>query len=286
MTGRRGSPALAALLLTLGCPSGAPPDEPLVLLDDDDDSAWLPDDDDSAVEPPLRLQAWIVDQEILGLEPAPVGESHAAASALLAPVGLGAWRLADNAPVPGLGLHPDRADLLEACEALDASSPDGLPAGADLGSELRLSPSSGDTLTLPWVDGRYLLDAGPPISGAPSWTLSAGSPDPALAFSAPTRPAGVQPGPGTFSLGSTQQVTWTPADGPVEILLLRFDSPINTSDWEAVRCVAEDDGVFSIDPTSLAGPNTGSLVFTVSRASWSADGTDVFVRSTAALADP
>ncbi len=286
MIARRGSLLLSGLLLLAGCPSAPPVEEPIVLLDDDDSADEPDDDDDSAVDPPLLLQAWIADIETLGTGPDALGQSHAVSAALTQPAPLGPWQLSNGTPVPGLGLHPDRADLFEGCEEIDSIAVDGLPAGADVGPALVLAPSSGDSHALPLSDGRYRIDAGPRLSAASQWTLSDAEADLVVPFSAPTRPTGILPGPGTISLLSPRNITWAPADGPVEIVLLRYASLVNVNAWQAVRCVAEDDGAFVIDPTSLAGPNTGDLELTVSRAEWSADGANVFVRSTTALASP
>ena len=286
------SSALALGLLIVpvlpGCPSEEEPDEPIVLLDDDDSAAISDDDDDdSAVVPgPEILQAWVSDLEILGSGPDPLGRSQAEAIATTDLTPLGAWRLPDGTPVPGLGLHPDRGDLIEGCEAIDSVASDGLPAGFDVGAALVLAPSSGDSLALPLLDGRYVLEDGPRPASAMAWTLSAPEGELTASMTAPRRPVGVQPGPGTLSLLSPRNITWTPGGGDVEILLLRFASLVNETAWEAIRCVAEDDGAFIVDPTGLAGPNTGDLVLTLTRASWSADGATLFARSTAALATP
>ncbi len=274
------------LILLAGCAVEDPDGPPAVLLDDDDSAVDSDDDDSSVVPGPALLQAWVSDVELLGAGPDPLGRSHAEAAALTSAAPLGAWRLADGTPVPGLGLHPDRGDLVEACEVFDATSFDGLPAGFDVGAALVLAPSAGDSVALPWDDGRYRLDEGPRLEGASAWTLSSPDATWSVALSAPPRPTGVQPGPGTISLLGPRSISWAPGGGPVEIVLLRFASAVNRTNWEAVRCVAEDDGSFLLDPTPLAGPFSGDLLLTVTRSTWSADGTTLFSRSTAADAHP
>lgn len=272
--------------LLLGCPQQVEPEPPITLADDDDDSAALADDDDSSALPDPRLQAWIADLETLGFGPDPLGSSQGRATGVVDLTPLGDWRLPDGTPVPGLGLHPDRDDLLEACEEIDSTSLDGLPSGADLGPALVLAPSTGDSATLLPEDGRYVLEDGPRLSSAGAWTLSDQDGALAIDWSAPGRPSGVLPGPGTFSLVSPRNITWTAGGGPVEILLLRFGSQTSTLNWEAIRCVAEDDGAFVLDPTPLAGPFTGDLVLSLTRAAWTGEGGSVFARTTAILANP
>jgi hypothetical protein len=285
---RRSSWTLCLVAALAGCPTEPDEEDPIVLLDDDDSAAVTDDDDDDSADPvPVAelLQAWVVDREIFSGNPDPLGESHAVGTAVSSPAAVGPWRLVDGTPVPGLGLHPDRADLLEACEEFTSVTLDALPATFDVGPALVLAPSSGDPVALPLGDMHYRLDDGPRLSSAATWTLTDDDSEFSATLQAPTRPIGVLPGPGTISLVSPRNITWTPGGGPVELLLLRFASAVNETAWEAVRCVAEDDGSFILDPTPLAGPNTGSLVFTVSRSVWTDDGS-VFTRSSVALATP
>ena len=129
-------------------------------------------------------------------------------------------------------------------------------------------------VTVERVGDVYRLEAEGP-SGGDSWSLAIpggsdwpGSETPE-ALSGPPAPAGVLPTPGTLSALSSVHVGWTPGDEEaIEVVMVRYASPADTGSWEGLRCLALDDGTYTIDASALAAAGSGDIQIFVSRARW------------------
>lgn len=269
-----------SLILLLGCP--ADDDEPEgAFLPDDDGPEQVQDDDDSSADDDNpdeegMLRLWRVDRRVrvAGQDDRIEG---LAGAALGAP---GPWpstvALPDGTPLPGLALQPEGELELDSCETLNRDTgwgdlPPGDAAGtlvitsqAGLSAPLTLSADSGHFSGQSEFDG---VSTG--------WDLEASGVDglvdgPVASFAAPLAPSNTLPSPGPINLLGPLSVSWTATGADaVEILLLRFASPVDTQNWEALRCRVIDDGVFVFQPIELAGPGTGGLVLSVTTAEWS-----------------
>lgn len=181
-------------------------------------------------------------------------------------------------PLPGLLLHPDLAPVFEDGEGcLPIASTDGwasLAGSDDVGDKIQLVSAAGAELDVALEDGIYRLETdGPPAED--SWSLELdggadwpGSETPDL-LELPPRLEGTAPTPGNLGGLSPILVGWIPAEtAGVEVMLVRYDSPADTSHWTGVRCLAEDDGVFTVDASALAASGTGDVQVSFARAHW------------------
>lgn len=269
----RGTAELLILLALAGCPAEEEVEGPIVLLPDDDDSAA--DDDDDATPDERVLRLWRVDRTVRA-----AGEDDRLEALAGAALGLpGTWpqtiELPDGTPLPGLTLHPDATGALDECEVLESASGWGPLPPDEASGTLTITSDAGLSNPLVLVaDGERFEGSGDFDGVSNSWSLDASEPASlppgALAgFDAPGLPGPGQPGPGPINLLGTLSVSWTPVGADaVEILLLRFASPVNDQGWEAMRCLVADAGAFAFAPIELAGPGTGPLVVSVSAAEW------------------
>ena len=276
---------LALLLLLIGCPE---PDDPgpAVLADDDssvdDDDSLADDDDDDALQ--RSGVVWLQERQDRTSGQAPQDRVFAFASfAEPPPAAMRQFR--DHAdlglPLPGLLLHPDLAPNPkdeEGCAAI-AHNQDwaALPDSVDVGDRVHLVSPGGAELDLASEQEFYGLETAGPLT-ASSWSLELdGAADwPASVASGLIElPAAVEligPSPGNLGGLTAVPVTWIAGGEPaVEITLIRYDSPADTSHWEGVRCLVLDDGEFHINAVDLAGPGTGPVHFSIARARWSVD---------------
>ena len=287
------------LVFLLGCglPTVDPPDVVIELPDDDDsaddddddsanpgddDDAAGPDDDDVSTSPDRAGVVWVLDRHHWTLPDDAVHRGYAEGSFATDPaVPVTDLLGPDGFPLPGVLLHPDVDPFAgdEGCEAIagdDARDP--LPLSEDVGDALHLTAEGGGAdLTIPRKGDLYTWAGadGPPddafgitLDGGASWPGS----DTPGAFAFPAAPADVVPTPGTVSgaaLGSLH-VGWIPGggEGRIEILVARYAAAADTSAWTAVRCLADDDGTFTIDASALIAAGSGDLRFAVTRAAW------------------
>jgi hypothetical protein len=247
--------------------------------DDDDDDATNPDDTDrSGVVWLLDRHLWTLPDE--GLYATDAGASFQAAPPstmldLLGPAGL---------PLPGGLLHPDLDPFAggEGCQVISHLDPRGpLPPSDDVGVGVHLVDEEGTSdVEIPFVEGGYRVEIDGAVTaeqfalsleGGADWP---GSDTPA-ALTMPDRPSGIVPTPGTISgtgLGSFH-VQWVPDDpdvegGRIEIFVLRFAAPASEGEWEGLRCLADDDGTYTMNASDLISAGSGDLQLSISRASW------------------
>jgi len=286
---------LVLLLLLAGCglPSFEDPGN-VVLADDDDDSAATDDDDDDASDDDDATNpddadrsgvVWLLDRHLWSLPDAGLQATDAGAafwseppspmSDTLGPAGL---------PVPGLLLHPDLDPFAgdEGCEPVSSTDPRGpLPPSDDVGAAVHLFDESGSAdLEVPAAGPGYALAAdgevlaatlGLALDGGETWPGS----DSEGLLAMPDLLTGVVPTPGTLS-GSglaALHVQWSPDDPDVagariEILVVRFATAGDESAWEGVRCLALDDGTYTLDASALIAAGSGDLQLSLSRANW------------------
>lgn len=282
----RGSRHLLPIAFLLcACPA---PDEPGdVTLPGDDDSAGDDDggDDDGGDDDVVATERsgvlWLVDRG----DVATAGQVDerifvAASFAEQAPQAMPDVAVYLGLPLPGLLLHPDLDPGFEegeGCQPIESSdSWAALPDSVDVGTSIRLEPGSGVPLQADLGGGAYALETLGPLPQGP-WSLeipgSAHWPgsetDDVLDF--PPALEDVVPTPGTLGSLAMVHVGWIPGGEPaVEVILLRYDSPADTEHWTGLRCLAEDDGTFTINGTALAASGTGDLRFVVARARWTA----------------
>jgi hypothetical protein len=277
---------LAALLA--GCPI---PDDPgpITLFDDDDDGANDDDsalddddagdddatDDDDAVGPQRSGIVWLLDRH--DLVAGGPGDLRGFAAGSF--VGEAAEPMIDveaylGLPLPGLLLHPDLMPVEMGCTPISSlgDHPD-LPESDDVGDPIRLT-SAGDDIDVPRAGEAYRVELQGPIDpdlwsltldGSGSWPGSTI----ADALSLPERPTETLPTPGSLGDLTAVHVGWIPGDSDgVEVSLVRYASQANTNDWSGVRCLADDDGTFTINATALAAAGSGDIQVSIARAAW------------------
>ena len=289
---------LPFVLLLSGCGLGDldPGDAYVEVPDDDDDSAAIDDDDvaddddqaddddddvsddDDAAPTGRAAIVWVVDRYDWT---APTeGADRLTASAAAASDGLDmlAWKTDDGLPLPGGWLHPDvlPEGLEEGCEPIASDDPVPLPTSEDAGALTLASEDGGSNLSLEFDEGSYRLQAeGPPdsaswgldVAGSATWPGS--ETDDVLVLA--ERPTDILPTPGiTSGAGlANLHVGWLPGDADVvELLAVRFATPGDDSAWSGVRCVAVDDGTYTVDATALASAGSGEIQMMLTRATW------------------
>ena len=279
---------LLLLPLLLGCPTTDPPD---VILWDDDASASIDDDDDSSGDdddvapddddaggPDRSGVLWLLDRQDLTTDGSNDRLFSAATFALSAPEPMQDYEVYLGLPLPGLLLHPDLTPELEDGEGcVEIQSTDGWASVDDsvgVGDKIQLAPDDGPQLDVALEDGIYRLEAdGPPegdswdleIDGDGAWPASVT----ADVLDLPPRLDNTFPTPGTLGVVSPIPVSWQPEfTSGVEVLVVRFDSPSDTNHWTGVRCLAVDDGNFTVHADALASSGTGDIQVSFARASW------------------
>ena len=286
--------ALLSLLLGCGLPTFEDPGD--VYLADDDDSANPGDDDDDdasaddddATNPDDHERSgviWVLDRHFWESPDDGLHGTDGGATFVTDAVP----PLADSSgpaglPIPGFALHPtlDPFGGEEGCEPI--ASTDGRPPLApsdDVGAAVHLLDAIGSAdLDIAFGDGRYTLEAdGAVITSSFDLTLEGGAQWPGSETEAvvamPAAPAGLVPGPGTVSGAglAALHVQWTPDDPDVdgariEVIVVRYASVADETAWSGVRCLADDDGTYTLDASALISAGSGLLQFAVSRAAW------------------
>ena len=287
--------ALLGMLLGCGLPTFEDPGDVFLADDDDDDSAApaddddaTSDDDDDATNPDTDERhglVWVLDRHHweepdLDLHTTDaggtfvVGEDPPVVDAV-SPAGL---------PHPRVARHPDLDPFAGEEDCQPIASTDGhppLPPSDDVGAALHLDDEGGSaSLEIPALVGGYLLGADGPVD-ADSFALTLdggvdwpGSDTPA-ALVMPVQPTDLLPTPGNLSGAGlvALHVQWAPDDPDVEgarieIMVVRFATVGDETAWSGLRCLADDDGTFTIDASALISAGSGDLQFAVSRAAW------------------